>query len=365
MGAAESGDDTLYYWDYLHLDRLLAAQTPKSVQAGAPEHDEYLFICVHQTSELWFKQILVELDSVLDTMGADRVPERAMGTVVARLQRISEIQRLLVSQIDVLETMTPLDFLDFRTFLVPASGFQSVQFRLIENKLGLEAADRMKVEGVCYAATLRPEHAQLVDRSEQAPSLFEHVERWLARNPFLRTDDFDFVSEFRQAACRLHAVERTALEADPRLDEDTRRKRLKTFESGVRKFDAVFDREAWEEDVAQGRRRLGYEAFMSALFINLYRDEPIFQLPFRVLTALIDIDEVLTTWRQRHALMAHRMLGRQSGTAGSGYAYLDETAKRHKIFKDLFDVSTYLLPRSALPPLPAGLARRLDFAAGD
>jgi tryptophan 2,3-dioxygenase len=100
---------------------------------------------------------------------------------------------------------------------------------------------------------------------------------------------------------------------------------------------------------------------MAALFINLYRDEPVLHLPFRILTALIELDESFTIWRQRHALMAHRMLGRQSGTAGSNYAYLDETAKRYKAFRDLFDVSTYLLPRSALPPLPVGLSRQLDF----
>ena len=80
-----------------------------------------------------------------------------------------------------------------------------------------------------------------------------------------------------------------------------------------------------------------------------------------VLTTLIEIDESFTTWRQRHALMAHRMLGRQSGTAGSGYAYLDETAKRYKAFKDLFDLSTYLLPRAVLPQLPPSLQRRLAF----
>jgi tryptophan 2,3-dioxygenase len=88
-------------------------------------------------------------------------------------------------------------------------------------------------------------------------------------------------------------------------------------------------------------------------------------LPFQVLTALIELDESLTVWRQRHALMAHRMLGRQTGSAGSSHTYLDETAKRYKAFKDLFDVSTYLLPRSALPPLPPALSSRLDFRAAE
>ncbi|HTC81252.1 MAG TPA: tryptophan 2,3-dioxygenase family protein, partial [Acidimicrobiia bacterium] len=126
--------EPVYYWSYLHLDQLLSAQVPLS---DPPAHDEVLFIVVHQAFELWFKQILFELDAVLAVMGQDVVAEKDMGEVVAHLMRITRIQRLLTDQIEVLETMTPLDFLEFRDVLIPASGFQSVQFRLIENKLGL------------------------------------------------------------------------------------------------------------------------------------------------------------------------------------------------------------------------------------
>jgi len=353
--------DSLYYWDYLHLDGLLNAQAPKSLEAGVVQHDEYLFICVHQTSELWFKQILVELDSVLAIMGGAHVAERDLGTVVSRLRRVNEIVHLLVDQIDVLETMTPLDFLEFRMFLVPASGFQSVQFRLIENKFGLRATDRLKVEGHSYASTLREDHAELVGETEESPSLFDQIERWLARIPFLQSDVFDFVARYRDAADAMHAIERAEIVARPTANAESRTKQLAAFESSVLKFDAVFDKTNWDEDVRQGKRRFSYEAFMASLFITLYRDEPVFQLPFQILTTLLELDESFTIWRQRHALMAHRMLGRQSGSAGSGYTYLDETAKRYKAFKDLFDVSTYLLPRSALPPLPPALLDLLDF----
>jgi tryptophan 2,3-dioxygenase len=193
MAAApdEVAEDILYYWDYLHLDALLSAQTPKSAERGGLVHDEIFFITVHQTYELWFKQILVELDSVMTIMSEETVAERELRTVLARLQRINEIQRLMVAQMGVLETLTPLDFLDFRALLLPASGFQSVQFRLIENKFGLLERDRVKVEGHNYAATLRGDHAALVSMSERAPSLFDYVERWLARAPFLHADEFD------------------------------------------------------------------------------------------------------------------------------------------------------------------------------
>jgi tryptophan 2,3-dioxygenase len=353
MGAPDTlPSDTLYYWDYLHLDYLLNAQTPKSAEADEVIHDEYFFIVVHQTYELWFKQILVELDSVMTIMGQARIPEKDLGTVLARLRRINAIQRLLVAQMDVLETLTPLDFLDFRSYLMPASGFQSVQFRLIENTFGLLERDRLKVEGHDYVATLREDHAELVRRSESTPSLFDHVERWLTRLPFVRRDGYDFAASYADAATEMHALARAGIEGRGDLNAEVRRKQLEAFESSVRRFDVVFDRTGWAQEVREGGRRFSHEAFMAALFISLYREDPILQVPFQILESLIDIDETLTLWRQRHALMAHRMLGRLVGSAGSGYAYLDETAQHYTPFKDLFDVSTYLLPRVDRPPLP-------------
>ncbi len=114
----------LTYGSYLHVDELLAQQVP---QVDPPAHDELLFITVHQAYELWFKQLLHELSAARDAMAGDQ-------TWRARqlLRRAHVIERLLVSQIDVLETMTPQDFLEFRAALAPASGFQSVQFRELE-----------------------------------------------------------------------------------------------------------------------------------------------------------------------------------------------------------------------------------------
>ena len=352
-GTGEGEHEVLYYWDYLHLDELLNSQTPKSAERGHAVHDETFFIVVHQTYELWFKQILVELDSVLDLMSPERIPERDLGIILARLQRINSIQQLLVGQFDILETMTPLDFLDFRSMLLPASGFQSVQFRLIENKFGLLEKDRVRIEGHSYSDTLRADHVALVVETENSPSLFDHLERWLARTPFVRTEDFDFVATYRQVAKAKHDATRASLQGKP--------DQLATFEQGIRKFDALFEKMLWDQEMQQGSRRLSYEAFMAALFINLYRDEPILHIPYLILTALVDIDETFTMWRQRHALMAHRMLGRLTGTAGSGYDYLDETAKTYTPFRDLFDVATYLLPRPLLPRLPEALVSGLDF----
>lgn len=353
MSGEAEGSDVLYYWDYLHLDGLLSAQTPKSAEHGDVIHDELIFIAVHQTSELWFKQVLFELNSVLKLMDQDPIPERDLGIVLSRLQRINVIQRLLVLQLDVMETMTPLDFLDFRSMLLPASGFQSVQFRLIENTFGLLERDRLRIDGHNYLATLRPDHVDLLVQTQASPSLFDHVERWLSRTPFLETKEFDFIAIYRDLVRAKHDATKASMAGNP--------EQLSAFEASVRKFDAVLDKGVWQREVEQGSRRLSYEAFMAALFINLYRDEPILHMPYLVLTAIVDIDEAFTMWRERHALMAHRMLGRLTGSAGSGYDYLDQTAHSYAPFKDLFDVATYLLPRATLPRLPEPLASSLDF----
>ena len=170
-------DDSLYYPDYLQLEQLLGCQALESTRRGAPAHDEMLFIIVHQAYELWFKQILWELDALIELFQREAVDERRLGRAVSHLYRILTIQRVLVDQIDVLQTMTPLDFLDFRDQLVPASGFQSVQFRLIENRFGLRRADRLLIHDANYLARFAPKDRARLQASEETPSLFEGVER--------------------------------------------------------------------------------------------------------------------------------------------------------------------------------------------
>jgi tryptophan 2,3-dioxygenase len=120
----------LSYNKYLRVQDLIALQDCLSDPA---HHDELLFITVHQAYELWFKQILHELDAAIKLMSKDRLPAAARA-----LQRVVEIEKLLVTQIHILETMTPISFLGFRDQLNPASGFQSMQFREIEFTSGLK-----------------------------------------------------------------------------------------------------------------------------------------------------------------------------------------------------------------------------------
>ncbi len=100
-------------------------------------------IITHQAYELWFKQIIHELESVVQLLQVDRIDERKIGIVVGRLKRVESILQLLIQQVGLMETMTPLDFLDFRNYLFPASGFQSFQFRAVECLLGLPEMQRI------------------------------------------------------------------------------------------------------------------------------------------------------------------------------------------------------------------------------
>ena len=127
-------------------------------------------------------------------------------------------------------------------------------------------------------------------------------------------------------------------------------------------FKTILQKEIHHQKMEEGKVRLSYKATVAALMISLYNEEPLLQLPYRFLLCLIDIDELVTTWRYRHAQMVQRMLGRKVGTGGSsGHEYLHATAVKHHIFTDLHNISTLLIPRSELPELPSEVKKQLGF----
>lgn len=352
----------LTYSSYLQLDTLLDCQRLQSAKGRKPAHDEMLFVITHQTYELWFKQVLHELDAVLAIMGQPTVPERELGQVLHYLERIAAIQRVLIEQIGILETMTPLDFLDFRDLLAPSSGFQSVQFRHIENKLGLKRTQRVGYNAMPYEAALPAEARRKIRAAESKVSLFALLEQWLTRMPFLRFRDYDFWQAYRHNVQAMLAADRAAIERNELLSREAKTIQLRELDKTHQNFGTVFDADRYQALVESGQRRLSYPAFVSALMISLYRDEPMFHTPFRVLTAVVAVDENLSLWRYRHALMVNRMIGSKIGTGGSsGQDYLQRTVEAHRIFTDYFNLSTYLVPRSMLPPLPQALQRELGF----
>src|SRR5262245_55095586 len=346
----------VYYADYLKLDTLLSAQVPESARHGAAAHDEMLFIIVHQAYELWFRQILHELDRIQHDFESETVADESLGRIVHGLDRIVEILKLLIQQLDVLETMTPLDFLDFRDFLFPASGFQSVQFRLIEIRLGLAPQARVNYAGKPFDETLAGADKARVASAERGPKLIDQLDGWLSRTPFVHRPDYDFSLEYRKAVKQMLEEDAARVRANAALSVEQREAQASRIEGSLEEFRAIFapasGPSAWQMSRA---------AVQAALFIIVYRDRPVLQLPFRLLAALMNVEELLTLWRDRPAALGQRMIGVKIGTGGSaGHDYLRDTAARHRIFSDLFRVSTYLIPRSRLPKLP----RELEDAMG-
>ena len=165
-----SQNPAVTYGSYLKVDELLSLQQPRS---AGPEHDEMLFIVIHQVYELWFKEVLHEFDRVIAVLTADE-PHRAQHT----LKRILTILKVLVAQLDILETMTPLEFQSFRSRLDAASGFQSDQFRQIEFMLGLKTTQ---------AVARFPEGSrarQALEQRATAPTVWDAFLRYLSREGY-------------------------------------------------------------------------------------------------------------------------------------------------------------------------------------
>lgn len=351
-----------YYGDYLQLDKILSAQAPESAHYGEEAHDETLFIVVHQAYELWFKQILHEIQSVLAIFSAATVKDEQLTTVVHRLNRVITIQHLLNQQVGVIETMTPQDFMGFRDFLVPASGFQSVQFKMMEISLGLKSEYRIDFDQQSFYARLNEADQQFLLNLEQQTSLFELVDKWLARMPFLEFGEFKFWQMYRQATDMMLENDIRIVSGIENITEKDRDVQLKGIEATREKFAALLDEDKYRALQAGDTFRLSHRAMLGALFINLYRDEPVFNLPFQFLRCLTDIDEQLTIWRYKHAMMVQRMLGSKIGTGGSsGHDYLKRTTEKNRIFMDFFHMATFMLPKKDLPPLPTALKKALGF----
>jgi tryptophan 2,3-dioxygenase len=311
-----------------------------------------LFIIIHQVYELWFKQILFELDLVRHIFIRDRINDNSddLSKVVQKLKRTGKILELINQQVSVLETMTALDFLEFRNVLLPASGFQSKQFRLIEAKLGLKMEQRYKKK--YYKATRRGSLSETdlqdVERAENEPALKELIVRWLERMPYL---DEQYWNEYNQSSEPTHA-DRHKFWADYR---EAYQNSLSGNETArLAEFDKVF----FEE----GRGNVPPAAMRAALFITLYRNLPIFHLPFELLNTLSEIDELLSNWRYRHFMMVRRMIGLRVGTGGtSGAGYLEGTLSQHYAFREITEVATFLIERSKRPMLPNALRQKASF----
>ncbi|XP_011495638.1 PREDICTED: tryptophan 2,3-dioxygenase [Ceratosolen solmsi marchali] len=385
IGSCLTKGPGLLYSEYLLLDKVLSAQRLLSSEYDKEVHDEHLFIVTHQAYELWFKQIIFELDSVRalfsneeklhekyaqarilnenNLHSSEAIDESRTLEILKRLNRIVLILKLLVDQVSILETMTPLDFMAFRDYLCPASGFQSLQFRLLENKLGVKQAHRVKYSQSYKRVFGRdPNAVEAIRRSEEEPSLSHLVQFWLARTPGLATNDFDFWGKYRRAVEAMLNEQRQHIHEEE--EEEFRKQLLNNLAARQAVFDSIFNVAAHNALVSRGERRFSHAALQGAIMITLYRDEPRFSQPHQILTALMDIDSLITKWRYNHVLMVQRMIGSQQlGTGGSsGYLYLKTTlSDRYKVFVDLFNLSTFLIPRQLIPPLTKRMKSKLSI----
>jgi tryptophan 2,3-dioxygenase len=354
--------EPVYYGDYLQLDKIISAQALESAKYGEPAHDETLFVIVHQVYELWFKQILHELSSVIDVFAQGEVKDQELTVVVHRLKRVTTIQRLMNDQIAVMETMTPQDFLSFRDYLVPASGFQSIQFKMLEISLGLKSKYRIDFDKQQFYTRLNQQDREFLQDLEHKPSLFELIESWLARMPMFEFGEFNFWQHYRDATDQMLENDKDIITSNETLSDQERQKELADLASTATSFDALFDKQKYDQVRDEGKFRLTQKALLSALFIQQYAEEPLFNLPHQLITLLTDIDENLTIWRYRHAMMVQRMLGTKIGTGGSsGHQYLKKTTESNRIFTDFFSMATFLLPKTALPDLPRPVKQKLGF----
>ena len=266
------GKSDLTYNDYLKIPELLSLQVPQSSPA---HHDELLFIVIHQAYELWFKLILHELDNSIEYMQKKQVL-RAHHFI----KRVVEIMHLLVKQIHILETMTPVEFLEFRDRLMPASGFQSLQFREIEFMAGL------KDEVYLHHFQHRPE-------------MLEALKMRLAK-PDLRTTYYEMLRAIG------YAIPANASELERKDAEDTRALTLKGL-------------------------------------LPIYQNPNDHLSVYMLSEALIEFDEYLALWREHHVRVVERIIGLKRGTGGSsGVEYLRNTTSK-KVFPYLWEVRTHLV----------------------
>jgi tryptophan 2,3-dioxygenase len=280
-GSAFRGEPTTYgrtdldYNTYLKVPELLELQKPMSTPA---HHDEMLFIIIHQAYELWFKLVLHEMENAIDYMGKAQIL-RAHHF----MKRIVEIMKLGVQQIHLLETMTPVEFLEFRDRLMPASGFQSTQFREIEFKAGLK-------------------ERRYLEFFRNRPELLGRLEVALEA-PDLRGAYYDM----------------------------------------LRKLGFNMPVDAAERERCEGSERAAQASSqIIEAILPIYR-RPEDHLPLYLLSeSLMEFDEYLALWREHHVRVVERVIGFKRGTGGSsGVEYLRSTTSK-KCFPALWELRTHL-----------------------
>jgi len=357
-----AADKRVNYWEYIRVDELLSLQDGVEGDEAQLANDEVMFIVVHQIYELWFKLMRRELVSARELFRNGPVEEQAMSGAVSALRRVGVILERCVDHFKVMETLSTRDYLSFRDKLMPASGFQSAQLREIEILLGLHDEDRLAlgVEGD-YMQALRSHdgsmssaYERVVVMRQSGPPLREVIDEWLYRTPidgfgpdepgadealdrfiakYLQAVDAEIAKSLETALSRSHSEE----------DQATLRSRYQKESAAQSLF-----LNPVEADGGKRRRRIR----AAILFITTYHELALLAWPRELIDQIVALEQVFVIFRQRHARMVERVIGRRTGTGGSaGVDYLDATALKYRIFKDIWACRTCQIRASAAPAL--------------
>ncbi|MCA8974441.1 MAG: tryptophan 2,3-dioxygenase [Planctomycetes bacterium] len=351
------------YWDYIRVEELLALQGGKEDSDATLSNDEVRFIVVHQVDELWFKVVLRELVAARDLFAKVPVPEDAIAGAVLGLRRISLCFELASQHFKLMETMRTQDYLTFRDKLNPASGFQSAQMREVEILLGLEDESRLPLGNeASYFEALKnadgsdsPATVRVRRRLADTPTLKQAVNAWLFRTPIDGSQPGDenddavvssFIDRFLAGHQQLYqrALEHAiGIQALTPADEARLRTRYHAqLQAAGRHLNA--DDAPAEERPAVRRLRA------AILFVDSNRALPLLSWPGQVIDGLVECEQAMLTFRQRHARMVERVIGRRIGTGGSdGVDYLDQTALKYRVFTEIWAARTLLLPPDLSP----------------
>lgn len=352
------------YWDYIRVEELLSLQTGTAASEQELGNDEVRFLVIHQIDELWFKLVLRELVTARDLLAQNPVPETSLADVVQGLRRITLCFELAAQHFKLMETMRTQDYLVFRDKLNPASGFQSAQMREIEILLGLPDSDRIPLGNeASYREALKshdgspsPAFERVARRSADLPTLKTAVEAWLHRSPIdgstpQMPDDDAVVQRFlerflagHEELCQRALQHIVRVQALTSADEERLRARYRGQLQGARRHLEAADAPAERRDFVRRLRA-------AILFVDSNRSLPLLSWPGQIIDGLIECEQAMLAFRQRHARMVERVIGRRIGTGGSdGVAYLDQTALQYRVFTEIWAARTLLLPPHLSPP---------------
>ncbi|HEY8379169.1 MAG TPA: tryptophan 2,3-dioxygenase family protein [Nannocystis sp.] len=352
------------YWDYIRVEELLSLQSGIEPDESGLDNDEVMFIVIHQIDELWFKLAIRELVRIRNLFAQEKVREQSLSDAVRGIRRTAMLFDQVSHHFRLMETMTTRDYLGFRDKLSPASGFQSAQLREIEILMGLKIEDRIPLghdsdylRALCYPdGRESPASRRVAARLQDRPTLLEAIREWLYRTPIHgstpdQPGDADNVRQFVEDYLRAHAIESEeamVLVRDAAHGEEDRRRIEQRYAEGKVKAREFL----LAEEVAPSERAKAARVRAALLFIESYRELPLLAWPREVLDGLVELEQAFVIFRQRHARMVERVIGRRMGTGGSaGVDYLDTTALRYRIFRELWAVRTLMIRKSALPPL--------------